>query len=274
MKKKHWKMLALAAALALLAGLGWFANAMVGNPVSRYLAERSAEKYLSENHPGTDLSIDRVTYSFKDGRYHAFVSSPSSVDTYFSIAIEMTGKVKYNTYDSVTKKFNTASRLDQEYRELTETAFEHPSFPYELHIGYGRLEIYPKEFLEDPDSTDIPDYALVQDELVLDRVYDIRELGAQAGHLIVYADSDTITAEEAAGIMLDIRQCMEEAGIPFRTMDFHLQLPRPEEGPRPEGSVDVKEFPCEEIYEEGMADRVRQADRALKAYYAELDGEK
>ena len=46
MKKKTQKILAAVAAFVILGGLGWFANALLGNPVSKMLAARAAEKYL------------------------------------------------------------------------------------------------------------------------------------------------------------------------------------------------------------------------------------
>ena len=54
MTKRILKIGALVLALCLLAGIGWFANGLLGNPVSRWLARHSAEAYLAEVYPGTD----------------------------------------------------------------------------------------------------------------------------------------------------------------------------------------------------------------------------
>lgn len=109
-------------------------------------------------------------------------------------------------------------------------------------------------------------------DLILDKIYDIRELGRQAGHLIVYVESDTISFELAAQIMMGICAEFDKANIPFRTMDFVLQLPLPEEGPRPDEEVRVEDFRYKDIYEEGLIDRIKAAHDALEAYYAEQDG--
>ena len=274
MKKKFWKLLALVIAVVLIAYLGFFANSMLGNPISKWLASNAADTYLLEQYPDTDYFVDHINFSFKDSCYHAFVESPSSVDTYFSVCINMLGQVRYDTYDSVANGWNTARRLDDEYRELTDTIFETPLFPYQSNIAYGRLEINRKEYIDDPDIPDIPDYTLVQDELELDKVYDIRELGAQAGHLIVYVDTDTISFENAARIMLEVKEMFDGAGIPFYAMDFCLQYPLPEEGPRPDGDIRVEHFLYADIYEEGLAQRLEEAHNELQAYYEELDGQK
>ena len=271
MKKKTQKILAAIMAFVILGGLGWFANALVGNPVSKMLAAKAAEKHLEETYAGTDFYIERIAYSFKDGSYHAFVKSPSSIDTEFSLRITMLGEVYFDTYDSVLECFTTASRLEQEYRALTDIIFENPSFPYTCHISYGSLEIYSEEALNDPNVNDIPAYAINQSTLILDKIYDIRELGRQAGHLIIYVESDTVTIEKAAEIMLDIKAIFDDAGVPFAAMDFNLWYPRAEDETRPDGEVSVDGFQYDAIYEDGMIERVEEADRALKAYYAEQD---
>lgn len=271
MTMKLWKRLALLVALCGIIALAWFANSMVGNPLSKYLALKSAEQYLQEQHSGQDLFIERVAYSFKDGSYHVFLASPSSVDSHFSLVIDQLGRYRYDTYDSVTEKHNTASRLSMEYRTLVDTIFEDPSFPYGTDICYGSLEIYPLEAMEDPNVTDIPAYALVQDDLILDKIYDIRQLGAAAGKLIVYVEDSSVSYDTAAAIMLDIKQRLDEAGIPFRFINFILQYPRSEEGNRPEGEIRCREFLSADIYEEGLAERIRKSDEETKAYYNELD---
>ena len=274
MKKKTQKILAAVAAFVILGGLGWFVNALVGNPVSKMLAARAAEKYLEETYAGTDYDIERISYSFKDGNYHAFIKSPTSIDTEFSLSITMLGKIRLDTYEDVIDGFNTARRLEGEYRALTDTVFENPSFPYTCHISYGTLEIYPEEALHDPNVNDVPAYAINQSTLILDKIYDIRELGRQAGHLIIYVESDAVSVEKAAEIMLDIRAIFDDAGVPFAAMDFTLLYPRSEDETRPDGEVSVAGFLYDEIYEGGMIERVAEADRALKAYYAEQDAKK
>lgn len=274
MKKKTRKIIAAVVAIVILTGLGWFANALVGNPVSKLLATNTVEKHLAETYAGTDYFIERVSYNFKDGNYHALIKSPTSMDTEFYLRLTMLGVLRQDTYENVLDGTNTARRLEQEYRDLTDAVFTNPAFPYECHIDYGTLDIYPEVLLGNPQYEDVPSYALNQNELILDKIYDIRELGRQAGHLVIYVDGETVTAEAAAQIMLGIKAQFDDAGIPFAAMDFTLQYPKPEEGKRPEGEVSVANFPYDEIYEEGMIDRVIAADKALKEYYAEQDAKK
>lgn len=269
--KKGLKIVALITAIVLIVGVCWFANALCGNPISRMLAQRAAETWLEGNFPDSDYYIEKVGFNFKDTNYYAHYRSESSMDTQFTLYINMFGQGYFDTYESVLSGSVTARRLEQEYRDLTDQVFESPAFPYPSDIQFGTLEIYPQEAFSDPLANEIPDYALVQQDLILDKIYDMRELGAKAGHLIVYVESETISFELAAQIMLTIRAEFDNANIPFRAMDFVLQPPLPEEGPRTGEDISVDHFLYEDIYEEGLESRIQAADAALKAYYAELD---
>ena len=118
---------------------------------------------------------------------------------------------------------------------------EDPAFPYQCHIGYGCLEIYPTELLNSTKAaSEVPDYALNQDELILDHIYDIPALGRQAGHLILYLEAEQVSFESAANIMLDLKARFDEAGVPFAAMDLTVQPPRAEDGQRPDGEIRVE----------------------------------
>ncbi len=73
MKKKWMKIAALIVALLIIAGLCVFANALVGNPVSKWLATRTAEKHLEEVYGDTDFVIEKIGFNFKDTDYYAHI---------------------------------------------------------------------------------------------------------------------------------------------------------------------------------------------------------
>lgn len=264
MKKKVLKIIAFAIAIALILGICWVANGLNGNPISKMLAKKAANAYLAEHFPDTDYYIQELGFSFKFSNYYAHVRSETSMDTQFTLDIDMLGHVYFDTYESVTAGFVTARRVEQEYRELTDQIFENPSFIYKSEIQYGTLEIYPQEAFDAPHVTDIPEYALVQDELILDKIYDVRELGRQAGHLIVYIDNQELSFENTANILLDIREIFDSANIPFYAIDLTLRT----NGER----INFDHFPYEDIYEDGLIERIKAAHEELEAYYAEQDG--
>lgn len=276
--KKILKLIAFLVALILIGGIGWFANGLVGNPISKMLATNTAEKYLAEHYGNTDYYIRSVNYSFKDAKYLAHIASPSSVDTYFSFRIDMDGRFMYDNYeDYVTSGFNTANRINMEYRDLVDSVLESPSYPYITDICFGDLriedtqEVVPeaaKPYLSHPS-----DISLKYKDLELDKQYDISKLGAEYGHLVLYICDETVTVEKAAEILLETKRLMDEAGAPFDTVEFELSYPRPEDfdTPRKEGEIRALYFRADDIYEEGMIERMREADENADAYYDAMD---
>ena len=260
MKKKVLKTAAFFTALCLITGLAIFANALVGNPVSRLLAKRTAEAYLQENYRNTDFMLERISYSFKEGGYFAYIQAPGSTDRYFTLSMDMAGNLVMDRYESmVLSGENTARRLNQAYRDLADSVLESPSFPFTIDIAFGDLAF--GDILQAAD-------------LEPDRIYDVRELGAEAGQLTIYIDDETVRVDRAAEILLELKRMLEQGGVPFSTIDFVLQRPQPGDGPRPEIRVEVIQFPCAEIYASGLAERIAEANNAAREYHAVLDQEK
>lgn len=269
MKKKILKIAALVVALALIVGVCIFANSLVGNPISKMLATNTAKQYIKENHPDMDYQLDGVTFNFKFVCYNAYFTSPSSPDSSFTLMLGMDGKIVYDYYeDHVTNRGNTARRLENAYRAEVGKVLDSPSFPYNSHIAYGELQFISEEFKNEPG---VPPYALITNELELDGIYDINELGAKAGKLTIYVYDDTVTVERLAHIILDIKGMLDDAGVSFYVMDCVLEYPKPESGEWKEGRVEVMDFLCSDIYEEGMVDRVQASNDAANKYYSDMD---
>lgn len=269
MKKKIFKIAAFLVAITLIAGLCWFANGLVGNPISKILAANTAKQYLRKHHPDTDYQLDAVTFNFKFVCYNAYFSSPSSPDSSFTLLLGMDGRIVQDDYEAhVTNRENTARRLESEYRAAVGKVLDNPAFPYDCHIGYGELQFIPEEY---KNESDVPSYALITNDLELDGIYDINELGAKAGALTIYIYDDTVSVERLAEIILDIKAMLDDSGVSFYVMDCVLEYPKPESGPWKEGRVEVMEFLYSDIYEKGMVERVQASNDAAKDYYDEMD---
>lgn len=252
MKRKLLKaFICILLSLVILALL-WF---FFGNPVSYLRAVKTAQTYLAETYPDTDLRMERFNFDFIYGDYVAYITSPSSIDTHFYLHINKQGTKLRDTYESdVLQKSNTTIRLHQEYNALADPVFSDLSLSCVRFRFLSRLEFDCYQGGDEP-----PSYVIESSELVLDKTYDIRELGRQAGHLIVYVDSATVNVELAASMMLTVKECFDRAGVPFAAMSFTLEYPMSAEGQRPDGAVRVRHFLYEDIYEDGMAERVAQA---------------
>lgn len=273
MKKRILKIAAFVFAIALIVGVGVFGNALVGNPISKAMATNTAEKHIEENYADKDFEIERVTFSFKDGYYHAFIYSPSSIDSDFTILVDMWGKLRYDTYeDRVLSGGNTADRISRDYRATVDKVLDSQAFPYNEHIGYGDFDFYPRVHLEE---YSVPEYALITEDLTLDAFYDVNELGAKHGKLTIYIDDDTVSYERLSEILLDIRRIFDDSGVKFYVIDCVLEYQKNEDSSKKqEGRVEVREFLYADIYEEGMVERVKASDEAANAYYDEQDAEK
>ena len=247
MSKKFWKRLAVIVAIAMIIGLAGFANAFMGNPVSKMLAQNTAEEILKTKYKNKDYQIDDVVYSFKDGYYHA----------------------------SITDGYNTADRLNNEYRKLTDPILEKIMLKYKDDIYYGTLEIRTKNSIDyESEYDDIPEYAMVQESLEVDKLYDIRKLGQSVGHIIIYVETDDISPKNAANILKYAREEFDEAGAPFRAIDLTLRHSKTEIGSVPKGELNIINFNYDDIYKDDLVEKVKKADREAKEYYAKLDKEK
>ena len=253
-----------------LCAAAYVLNAFFGNPISSYLAQRAAEKYIQENYAHLDLQVDWFGYTFKTNDYYMIVSVPESKDIHFSVYVRPNGSVRYDTYDSVTSGWNTWQRLEDEYRARTNALFDAEDFELRNDIAFGELKT-----AEDAVGDYQPiSYGVDLAGLVLDGEYDISELAKENGHIIFYMQHEDVTFETAARGMLRLKEILDENGIPFFAMDFVLRLPREEGQPGNGGPViNVREFPRSDIHEEGMIERVRAAHEQLEAYYAEQDKE-
>ena len=272
MKKKILKTVVVIISIALVIGVCVIANAFVGNPISKHIATNTAEKHLEEKYSDRDFEIEKVIYNLKDGNYHAFIKSPNSIDSHFTVLIDMQGNLKIDNYEySVLTGWNTANRLGNEYREKVDEILDSQSFPYAVDIGFGDIEFIPTEYAKDPS---VPDYAIIIEELKLDGEYDINELGSKAGKLTIYIDDETVSYERLAEVILDIKKIFDDANLKFYALDFVLEYPKNENGTKKEGRVEVRDFLYADIYEEDMIERVKASDKAANEYYAEQDAEK
>lgn len=272
--KKSVKILAAVTAFILIGGILWFANGFLGNPISKALANNTAKKYIAKNYSNMNLHISEVSYSFKDGNYHAYVKSPTSKDTYFNISISPLGKLQYDSYENdVTKRNNTYIRLNEEYGEKVKEVFEDKNFPYKSDIFFGELKEITSKELESEYNDFGPVYGIDLSKLELDKSYDINEMGKKYGHIVFYAKDEDISIKKASEILLHIKKILDEKNVSFYAMDFSLQKPRSEdENINPnDKSIDIQEFLYSDIYEKGLENRIKENSQKLEKYYEEQD---
>ncbi len=269
MKRRLLKISAFCLAVILIAGVCWFANGLVGNPISRMLARNAAEAYLAEKYSGTDYTIEKISYDFKDVGYYARIVSPSSTDGNFTLRISMLGKIKYDDFEHrVLGHENVANRLNVEYSDRINAVLQNSAFPYAVSIGYGNLEF--EQAVGEAET----EGAIRKSELVNDGFYNVSALGATNGKLVLYVDSDTVTKEKAAEILLTTKELLDQSGISFYSIHLVLQYPPYDSGQsyaRPAGEIRLGNFRSCDIYEDGIMDRIAKCIEDTQNYYEEQE---
>lgn len=256
MKTRILKISALCLAIALIVGVCWFANGLIGNPVSKMMARNAAEKYLRTNYSNIDYELQEVSYSFKEVGYYAHVVSPGSVDGNFTLRMSMLGKIRGDDYSTrVEGHGNVANRLFFEYREMVDSVLNSSAYPYTIAMGYGDLEF------EREAGAEVVEGAIKRSELVNDRFYNVGMLGAKNGKLVLHIDSDSVadTNEKAAEILLKTKELLDQSGISFYSVHFVL------------GEINLKDFLSTDINEDGIIERIEKCAENTRNYYNEQD---
>ncbi|UWG96559.1 hypothetical protein LPY66_16970 [Dehalobacter sp. DCM] len=274
--KRFVKILACVLALVLFGGILWFANGLVGNPVSRMLAENAAKNYIADNYPDLQLELADATYNFKSSNYSVIAKSPTSIDTHFYMAISSRGQIKYDSYkDDVLQKRNTYDRINNGYGSMADTIFESEDFPYTSYINYAELIARPDTIATHDRNPFEPEYGLNIEALELDKKYNVAELGKTAGHIVFYTEDEDVSIKKAAEIMLDLKNILDQNKVFFYAIDFVLEKPRLDEKPNPDDpAIRVSGFLYSDIYENGLEQRIEVAHDALQKYYAEEDAKR
>lgn len=262
-------------AVVLFAIISYFALAFFGNPVSKLLCRLSTEKYVAENYP--DCYIDRVGYNFKNSDFFANIKKDGSVDTNFFVYTDWFGNIGYDAYESyVASGHNTQNRMFMEYRALLDEALPQESVDFTLDIFYGDIAhegLYEK-YAYETHSGKIK--GMPREELILDKEYDYHKIGYEYGHVVLYALHEDVSVEKACRILLEVKEKLAEKDIGFYSIDFVLQKPRKANGmpSDDESRINVEFFLWDEIYRDGLEERVQTAHDRLEKYYAEEDAKK
>ena len=98
------------------------------------------------------------------------------------------------------------------------------------------------------------------------------ELGKTNGTLVLYIDSETVDERTAAEILLTVKKLFDDAGVSFYSVELVLRYPPYDEESyaRPDGEIRIDRFLSEDIYEDGMEERVHAAVEETRASH---DGE-
>lgn len=209
------------------------ANTLVGNPVSKFLADRAADKVIAQKYSHLDLSREKVIYNLKDGDYIVFLEDKNSVDSQFALHFDSFGRLMWDSYDD--RISNTMMRFDRVVSQYGRSLEKKYDFPYTITLSSWDKED-PAEYLKVDQPVDVKHLPY--------------KLQAQA-----YGVGKDATAEEAMAVLKQLQQIMDKEGL--EVVDYAIDLV-PEKDRGKEGEVET----WEDMYSayEVPADVVRRGD--------------
>lgn len=185
-------------------------NTLFGNPVSKMLAERGADKVIAEKYGDLDLSREKVFYNFKAPEYVVHLQDKNSVDSAFELCFDSFGRLQRDTYDF--RIDNTAARFESavwKYGEVLEKKYD---FPYEISLSAWN-------------KIDEADY------LTLDQPVDMKHLPFKL-QAQIYGVGKDATAEEAMELLQTLQKIMddEELDVAAYAIDLVPEKNRDDKG--------------------------------------------
>lgn len=245
--------------IAVLFAVVYFVNLMTGYPFSQFIAQHSVEKHMEEHYADTDFQAEKPRRVLKLGGFWSIVTSPSHPEISFSLHLSSDGKMLEDNYQSWAHRISSvyASRCSDILlnTQPTET-FRLFSFSgtFQDALDQNRAISALPGTLPDP---------LDADSLSIDEPYDLAELGARHGRVELDVISDEVTPEIAAQALLEVREMFEAENLPFRCV--HLWL-RDTKSNAYEDTIELYNFAWDDIYEEGLCERVQDAIDDAKDY--------
>lgn len=244
--KKNTRFLVI---IALLAALG---NYFLGNPLSKYHAGNVAEQYLHETYQDKDFYIEGITFDSKTRNYIAQIVSPSSIDSHFSVGVSTRGNVLYDLYSNdVLSKYNTISRIQDEYSDLAVPALKPLNLKYNIPVITATISF---SCSNEKTEYNTAVNAIPLNEIQVDGFYNIRGLAKQAGLLDIEVAESNVSTEQVAEILIAIKSTMDQAKIPFHAINLYLTNTTPT--PANSSAILFEAILYEEINETRLVERI------------------
>ena len=209
------------------------ANAFFGNPVSKFLADRGADRVIAARYEDLDLFREKVIYNLKDGDYIVFLEDINSMDSQFALHFDSFGRLKDDTYDN--RISNTMMRFDRVVSQYGRSLEKQYDFPYTITLSSWDKED-PEKYLKVDQPVDVKHLPY--------------KLQAQA-----YGVGKDATAEEAMAVLKGLQEIMDAEGLDV--VDYAVNLV-PEKNRGKDGELETWEdmFTAYEV----PADVVRRGD--------------
>lgn len=122
------------------------ANSFYGNPISKAIAAKEINDYVTSNYNSLNLIIKEPNYMFKFNEYWSNVYSNEYLDVHF-LVINRDGRIRDNYEGSVLSGWNTKERMGEEYADLIT-----PMLQQEFENSFSKVEV---EYTDESIETDV-----------------------------------------------------------------------------------------------------------------------
>lgn len=166
-------------------------NALYGNPVSKAVVERGADKVIAEKYGDLDLSREKVFYNFKAPEYVVYLQDKNSEDSAFELCFDSFGRLQRDTYEE--RIDNTVMRFDDAIRDHGRGLEKAYDFPYQITLSFW-------------DKVDPRDY------LTVDQPVDMKHLPFKL-QAQIKGVGDEVAAKAAMAVLQRAQGIMDEEGL-------------------------------------------------------------
>lgn len=213
--------------LVLIFGFCWIVNLMHGNPVSRMIAQHNMESYVREHYPDQGVIVSKACFNMEMGWYEAVGYKENSEDFYFPM-----WATRWGTLDEVGDEDllrNTYGRIWGNYMKMVE--------PLENALYWGYYVSSELSFYEGEEGE--YSFSRPKSELIMDKEYDLQELGNELGVIRVKCDVDHLPVSRGEQALCEIGAWLKQKHIPFRLLVLDIVV---EEDPYSHDPLNVSSF--------------------------------
>ncbi|HKM34537.1 MAG TPA: hypothetical protein VJY54_07325 [Lachnospiraceae bacterium] len=212
MKPKLKKMIIAIIAIVVMVLILDSSNAWFGNPISKAIAKKTAEKYIDENYGDLNLVLQEAGYNFKFSHYYVRFQSTDSIDTTFTVHVNSYGKVLDDDYQyEVANNFRTLRRYESELREIGDKLFR-AQLNYNISNALLLLEK-----VSDEDML----------KLTKDMPFDIQNMPSEINASITIIDED-ISYGKMSEVLINMAEVCKKENIPIATFSVRIEKEKDE----------------------------------------------
>jgi len=210
--------------------------AFTGNPISKTLATRTANKYVEEKYPDLELYREETYYNFKDGNYGVKYTDRKSKDIHFTIGTDYLGRLSYDGYErDVLSKWNTRYRLEREYSDYVENLIRD-------NLDYDYDMILPSTFGDKEEDVS---------DLEIDMIFDFHNIPFDQ-YITIYIYEENRTWERLAEVILEVDELMEEKNLDISKYTIVLEEKVEDGEMKSKESIGIYDFPKELLDSEDL----------------------